>query len=176
MRGAPILIALLAAGFAPLASAAAKPSHAAMFRGVPKTALLSAAKSAPLRLIDALETYCDGETPIGEWLRQLTVGKARRIDWTAGPCELVDTINPLDAGGSYCVQATISLAHPKDRHDTPEIEIYLQDPKRGKPGAVYAFRASFDGVDGPDYIRFRKDFEDEWRERFTDTQPPPCTN
>ena len=65
---------------------------------------------------------------------------------------------------------------PKDRSDQPEIEIYLDDPKGGKPGEVFAFRAMFDSNDGPDYIRFRKDFETEWRDRFKDAPPPPCTD
>jgi hypothetical protein len=32
----------------------------------------------------------------------------------------------------------------------------------------------FDSVDGPDYIRFRRDFESEWGARFKDTPAPPC--
>ena len=171
MRLMPLALALSALVATPATAKQAGTTH-----GFPDSRLIAAAKSAPLRLIDSLETYCDGETSIAVWLKALTAGKVRRIAWTAGPCELVNNINPLDAGGSYCVQATITLAHPKDRHDTPEIEIYLEDPKRGKPGDVYAFRASFDSVDGPDYIRFRKDFENEWRARFKDAAPPPCTD
>ena len=142
--------------------------------GFPNARLIAAAKAAPLKQIDSLETYCDTDTPIVDWLRRLTGGQARRIDWTAGRCDLVNNLNPLDGGGSYCVQATITLRHPKNRHDQPEVEIYLEDPRGRKPGEVYAFRASFDGLDGPDYIRFRKDFDTEWRGRFKDTPPPAC--
>jgi len=143
---------------------------------VPPAQLISAAKHAPLRLIDALETYCDTDTPIGVWLRRFTAREALRIAWSAGSCELVNSLNPSDAGGDYCAQATLSLRHPKNRQDRPEIEIYLEDPIHGRPGAAYAFRAMFDGVDGPDYIRSRKDFEAEWRERFKDTPPPSCSD
>lgn len=176
MRGASVLIALAVAGLPPLASAAATPAHAAMFRGVPRTALIAAAKSAPLKLIDPEETYCDADTSVADWLKQLTGPQVRRVAWTAGSCDLVNDINPLDAGGSYCVQATLTLKHPKNRRDAPELEIYLEDPKGGKLGAAYAFRAMFDSNDGPDYMRFRRDFEAEWRDRFKDAPTPPCTD
>jgi hypothetical protein len=177
MRGAPVVIALALASLPQLATAAAAtPSHVAMYRGVPKAALIAAAKVAPLKLIDALQTYCDTDTAIAAWLKQLTGAQVRRIAWTAGSCDLVDSLNPLDAGGSYCVQATLTLKHPKDRRDTPELEIYLEDAKRGKPGAVYAFRAVFDSNEGADYIRFRKDFEAEWRARFKDAPAPSCSD
>jgi hypothetical protein len=138
--------------------------------------LIAAAKRAPLSLIDALETYCDGQTPFAVWLQRLTAREARRIAWSAGACELANPQNPIDAGGAYCVQAALTLLHPKNRRDRPEIEIYLEDPKHGRPGAVYAFRAVFDGVDGPDYIRFRKDFEAAWRDRFKDAPPAACAD
>jgi hypothetical protein len=170
------LIALALAGFAPLASAAPKRAPAVMFRGVPRAALIAAAKTAPLKLIDALQTYCDTDTSIAHWLNQLTAGEAQRTAWTAGRCELVNSLNPLDGGGSYCVQVNLTLKHPKSRRDAPELEIYLEDPKGGKPGEVYAFRAMFDGADGADYIRFRKDFETQWRERFNDAPAPPCAD
>ena len=176
MRRAPVLIALALAGAPQLASAAATPAHQAMFRGVSTAALIAAAKAAPLKLIDALEVYCDTDTPVAAWLKQLTGPEVRRVAWTAGRCDLVNDINPLDAGGSYCVQATLTLRRPKDRRDAPELEIYLEDPKHGKPGPAYAFRAMFDSNEGSDYIRFRKDFETEWRDRFKDAPAPPCTD
>jgi hypothetical protein len=166
MRLALLVIAALAASTPAVAGS----------RHVSSASLIAAAKAAPLRQIDALETYCDGETPVGAWLKALTGGEARQVSWTAGKCELVNDLNPLDAGGRYCVQATMTLVQPKNRRDRPEIEIYLEDPKGGRPGAAYAFRASFDSNDGPDYIRFRKDFESEWRERFKNAPPPACTD
>jgi hypothetical protein len=174
VRWATVLIGLALASLP--AAPGAKPPHAATFRGVPSAALIAAASASPLKLIDAGELYCDAGTTLAAWLRALTATEVRAVGWRAGQCELVNDLNPLDAGGSYCVQATLTLKHPKDRGDVPEIEIYLEDPKGGRPGAVYAFRAMFDGPDGPDYIRFRKDFETEWRERFKDAPPPPCAD
>jgi hypothetical protein len=143
---------------------------------IPAAALIAAAKGAPLKLIDGLQVYCDADAPIGGWLKALTVGQARSIAWSAGSCQLANAMNPIDSGGDYCAQATIRLRHPKDRGDRPLVEIYLEDPRHGRPGAVYAFRADFDGSDGPDYLRFRKDFESEWRDRFKDTPAPSCTD
>jgi hypothetical protein len=165
-----ILALTAVALLAPQAMAAASGTT----RGVSNAALIAAAQGAPVRLIDNLEAFCDGDTAIGKWLAALTVREARDIAWTAGPCELVNRLNPLDAGGRYCVQATITLKHPSSRDDRPEVEIYLEDPKHGRPGAVYAFRSSFVTVDGPDYERAREDFESQWRERFPHTAPRPC--
>jgi len=59
------------------------------------------------------------------------------------------------------------LAHPKDRSDIPVIEIFLEKPDRDRPGPAYAFRSQMmTRDDGPDYGRFRKDFEALWNERF----------
>ena len=165
------LVPLLAAS-----TAVAAPRHGGTTHGIANDALIAAAKSAPLKLIDALEVYCDTDTSVADWLRSLTATQAKRTEWTAGRCELINDLNPLDAGGRFCVQATITLKHRKAWNDTPVIEIYLEDAKHGKPGAAYAFRAMFESVDGGDYIRFRKDFEAEWRERFKDTPPPACTD
>src|ERR1700761_1142924 len=96
--------------------AASTPAAAATHR-VSNAALIAAAKAAPLRLIDAEEAYCDGDTPIGAWLKALTAGEARRVSWSAGKCELVNDLNPLDAGGGYCAQATLALVHAKSRRD-----------------------------------------------------------
>jgi hypothetical protein len=163
----------------PLLAAAAPATashHGGSTHGVPNAALIAAAKAAHLKLIDALEDYCDGDTPIAAWLQDLTGPETRRVVWTAGECELVNDLNPLDSGGRFCVQATLTLKHPKDKTDAPEIEISLEDAKAGRPGAVYAFRAMFDSNDGPDYIRFRRDFETEWRDRFKDAPAPKCTD
>jgi hypothetical protein len=165
------LLPLLAAS-----AAIAAPRHGATTHGVPDAALIAAAKSAKLKLIDPEGDYCDGDTPISAWLRDLTALETREVVWTAGKCELVNALNPLDSGGRFCVQATLTLKHPKNRTDTPEIEIYLEDAKAGRPGAVYAFRAVFDSGDGLDYIRFRRDFEAEWRDRFKDAPAPKCSD
>jgi hypothetical protein len=38
-----------------------------------------------------------------------------------------------------CAQATITLVHPKDRRDSPLIEIYFEKRVQGRPGAAHAF-------------------------------------
>jgi len=169
-------IACLAAALAvaPPTLAATKPPPTGGAHRFPNAVLIAAAKTSPLKLIDNLATWCDGDVTVAAWLTALTQLQARSIAWTAGDCELVNTQNPLDAGGGVCVQATITLAHPKDRADTPEIEIYLDDPQHDRPGPAFAFRSIFDTVDGPDYERERRAFDDQWRQRFPDTPPRPC--
>ncbi len=80
----------------------------------------------------------------------------------------------MDGGGDFCVQATITLKHPKHRKDRPEIEIYLNDPQHGRVDPAYAFRSMFDTVVGPDYERDRIAFDSQWRERFADTLSRLC--
>ena len=73
----------------------------------------------------------------------------------------------LVLGPSAASPATIALAHPKDRKDSPIVEIYFEKPDQGRPGKAYAFRGTMVTRDGgPDYVRFRKDFEAVWEERF----------
>ena len=56
---------------------------------------------------------------------------------------------------------------PRIVSDSPLIEIYFEKPVQGRPGAAYAFRSLMTTRDdGPDYGRFRKDFEALWDERF----------
>ena len=140
--------------------------------GVANASLAAAARRATLKDIDYAST-CDGGITVDA---SLAGRDARAINWTGGKCQLVNKLNPLDAGGQWCAQATISLVHPKSRNDKPKIEIYLENPKNGQPGAAYAFRSFMMTRDGGgDYLRFRKDFEAEWRERFpSETNPPAC--
>ncbi len=169
---AAVLIAALAVSSAALARP--KPSATGTTHGFPNARLIAAAKASPLKLIDNLQDHCDGEIAVGAWLTDLTRREAKAVAWTGGPCELTNSLNPLDAGGSYCVQATITLKRPKNHQDRPEIEIYLENPRHGRPGAAYAFRSSFDSVDGPDYERERAAFDSQWRERFPHTAPASC--
>lgn len=166
------------AGFMALAclagGAAAKPQPSSTYLGLSRAAMIAAVKTAPLKLIDNLETNCDAGTTIGAWLTQLTATEARSVAWTAGKCDLANNLNPLDAGGRYCVQASIRLKHPTAKDDTPELEFYLEDPKRGKLGAVYAFRDVFVTDGDLDYERDRRTFQLQWRDRFKDAPPPPC--
>jgi hypothetical protein len=133
-----------------------------------KSALIAAAREAKLEVIDYGQQHCDRATTVDDWLKSLTSHDARVINWSGGECQLVSNMRPgIDASSwPWCAQARITLVHPKDRHDIPMIEIYLEKPNRGRPGAAYAFRAAMITRDGPDYLRFRQDFEAEWRDRF----------
>jgi hypothetical protein len=84
--------------------------HARPPEPIPASTLSAAAQRAPLRLLDAHAGDCNAETPIGVWLRRLTAPETRRIAWSAGPCELVNSRNPIDSGGGACVQARLTLA------------------------------------------------------------------
>jgi hypothetical protein len=117
-----------------LAATPAVAAHHATTHGFPNALLIAAAKAAPLKPLDGSDADCDGDTSIATWLKRLTAAQARSTAWSAGPCELINANNPLDAGGAYCVQANVTLKHPKDRRDRPVLEIYLEDPKRGRPG------------------------------------------
>jgi hypothetical protein len=91
---------------------------------------------------------------------------------------LVNTPNPLDAKSWYYgAQATTTLATPR-RSDEALIEIYMEKPKGGHSGEVYALHTvMMTKGDRPDLERRRTDIQAEWDERF----PAPadaqrCTN
>jgi hypothetical protein len=156
----PTLVLVFAA---PLA-AAAEPAQS-----VSNAALANAGRQATLKMIDYGTDYCDGASTVEAWLKALVGTEARSITWSGGQCVLVNDMHPgIDASSwPYCAQATITLVHPKDRDDSPLIEIYFEKPVQGRPGAAYAFRSLMTTRDdGPDYGRFRKDFEALWDERF----------
>ena len=150
--------------FATPLAAAAEPTQS-----VSNAALANAGRQATLKMIDYGGKYCDGAAAVEAWLKALLGTEARSITWSGGKCVLVNDMRPgIDASSwPYCAQATITLVHPKDRGDSPLIEIYLEKPIHGRPGAAYAFRSLMvTRDDGPDYGRFRKDFEAQWDERF----------
>ena len=140
--------------------------------GPTSAALIAAAKRAAARDVDYGRNLCDGDMTIEEWLKSVVRDNARAITWTAGKCELVDKLNPIDdAHWPYCVQATLTLFHPKSANDKPKIEIYLEKPVRGHPGPAYAFRSAMTLHDGQgDYERERDGFVGDWDDRF----PPPA--
>ena len=147
-------------------------------QGVSPSALVTAGKQATLKLIDYGEDRCDGDMTVEAWLNALVGKEARGIAWTGGKCVLVSDVQPsIDASSwPYCAQATVTLARPKNRKDSPVIEIYFEKPEQGRPGKAYAFRGMMESRDdGPEYIRFRRDFEAMWDERFA-SQPekPRC--
>ena len=128
--------------------------------------LVSAAKSTPVRAIDYDDDRCDRRT-VAKWLADLTGPEARAVTWTAGRCQLVGP--GIDAGGRWCAQATLTLAHPKDRSDRPMVEIFFERPSGGRPGRAYAFRSFMRPAGDLEISRSRRDFEFDWTSRF---QPP----
>jgi hypothetical protein len=138
-------------------------------------ALVTAGKQAAVKLIDYGEDRCDGDVTVEAWLTALVGKEARSIAWIGGKCVLVNDMRPgIDASSwPYCAQATITLVRPKNRKDTPIVEIYFEKPEQGRPGKAYAFRGSMESRDyGPEYIRFRRDFEAMWEERFPSAKRP----
>jgi hypothetical protein len=165
----PLLCLLLVFGWT--VPALAQPS-----KTVSGVALVAAGKKAMLKSIDYGEDRCDGDLTVEGWLSALVGKQARSIAWTGGTCVLVNDKRPgIDASSwPYCAQATVRLVQPMNRNDTPVIEIYFEKPEGGLPGKAYAFRGSMETRDGPDYIRFRRDFEALWDERFPATAKPRC--
>jgi hypothetical protein len=141
---------------------------------VTSAALVAAGKQAAVKLIDYGEDRCDGDVTVEAWLTALVGKEARIITWTGGKCVLVNDMRPgIDASSwPYCAQATITLVRPINRKDSPVVEIYFEKPEQGRPGKAYAFRGTMETRDGPDYIRFRRDFEALWAERFPSAKRP----
>ena len=156
-------VAMLALAAGPAAQS--KPGYT---HGVANAVLVAAAKATRLKLIDYDEDHCGQARTVAQWLAQLTARRARAIVWSGGPCQLVNNLNPMDAGSRWCAQATILLKHPKNRHDTPMVEVFFDTPHHGRPSPAYAFRA--DMADDQGLIRFRREFETAWVERFPEAK------
>jgi hypothetical protein len=171
----PFVATALLLAFAPACAVRAQSSPSASER-----ALVDAGKRATLGKIDYGEKYCDGAMTVEAWLSALVGKQARSIVWTGGDCVLVSDLRPgIDTPSwPYCAQATVTLLRPINSDDTPMIEIYFEKPAGGRPGVAYAFRAVLETPDGdPDYIRFRKEFEGGWDERFPpDAATQRCKN
>lgn len=145
-------------------------------QSVSNAALVTAGKQAVVGMIDYGEDRCDSDMTVEAWLTTLVGKEARSIAWTGGKCVLVSDMRPgIDASSwPYCAQATITLARPKNRKDTPIVEIYFEKPEQGRLGKAYAFRGMMESRDdGPEYIRFRRDFEAIWEERFSSASTRP---
>jgi hypothetical protein len=119
--------------FATPLAAAAEPAQS-----VSDAALANAGRQATLKMIDYGTDYCDGAVTVEAWHKALVGPQARSIAWSGGQCVLVNDMRPgIDASSwPYCAQATITLVHPKDRGDRPLVEIYLEKPSHGRPGAA----------------------------------------
>lgn len=161
-----MVIGMLAAALAAGGAGGAWAANHKSWKGVSAAALIAAARATPVRALDYDQVHCDGALTLEAWLEGLAAHNATAIVWTAGPCQLSNDVNPLDAGGAWCAQAAFTLARPSGAGDHPTIEVYFGRPSRGRPGAVYAFRGAMLAADGPDYTRFRKDFEADWTRRF----------
>ena len=153
-------------GLAALGGSALAAGHKGGARGVSDAALAAAGRQTPVKAIDYDQVYCDADVSVEAWLKTLTGANARSIDWSGGRCELANDLNPIDSRSDWCAQANITLAHPKGRDDTATVELYFEKPVKGRPGPAYAFRGVMVTADGPDYSRFRRDFQAEWTQRF----------
>jgi hypothetical protein len=152
------------------------PVEAQPSKSISNAALVAAGKQATLKMIDYGEDRCDGTMTVEAWLNALAGKQARNITWTGGKCILVNDMRPgIDASSwPYCAQATVALVRPKNPRDAPIIEIYFEKPEQGRPGKAYAFRGEMETRDdGPEYIRFRRDFEAMWTERFPSPPAQP---
>ena len=104
------------------------------------------------------------------WLKDVVGDTAKSIAWSGGRCQLVNKLNPLDAGSNWCGQAMIT---PK-RGRPATVEVFFEKPGEGKPGAPFAFRAVADTKDGPDYMRETFAFEVNWKEMHVPGYRPPA--
>jgi hypothetical protein len=135
-------------------------------KGVANAALVAAAKATPLKAIDYDEVRCRNERTLETWIKELTAGAAKTVSWTGGPCVLANDLSPLDSGSDWCARAMVTLKHPKNRNDTPTVEVYFEKPVLGRLKPAYAFRGEMLAADGEDYSRSRHDFEYDWVSRF----------
>ena len=143
------------------------PTPAIAQQSVSLAAMIAAGQNARLADIDYQERHCDSDMRVEDWLKQLTGKDARRIVWVGGKCQIVGIGPGIDAQSHpWCARAEIYPARPLNRNDTPIVEIFLERPHQGKPGPAYAFRGVMITKEGPDMIRFRREFETGWRERF----------
>ena len=137
--------------------------------------VIAAAKAAPLKQIDALETYCDGETSIGDWLNALTAGEARRIAWTAGRCELVNNLNPLDTGGELLRAGDPDAqASPRTGATGPRSRSTWKTPRTGNRARSTPSARRSTATTAPTTSASAWTSRSEWRDRFKDAPPPPC--
>ena len=155
-------IALALAGFSIAASAAD--------RGVSNDALRRAAQAARLDQIDDFRRQCGDSRSVEQWLKDIVGDSARSIRWSGGRCQLVNRLNPLDAGTKWCGHAVIAPKQGK----TATVEVFFEKPLKGKPGEPFAFRAIAETKDGPDYMRETYAFEVNWKEMHVRGYRPPA--
>ena len=140
-------------------------------RGVSNSALAQAARDATLAQIDDFRNHCGDARRVEDWLKDVVGDTAKSIRWSGGRCQLVNQLNPLDAGTNWCGQAVIT---PKSGKDKATIEVFFEKPQHGKPGTPFAFRAIAPTKDGPDYMRETYGFEVNWKQMHLPGYQPPA--
>ena len=157
---------LVALAFVFLALAAQSSAARGRAGAVSTAALAAAGKRTTLQSIDYDEVHCEGERTVDAWLRSLAGRNARNVQWSGGACQLAGDLETSDSSDAWCAQATVRLARPLAKDDAPMVEIYFDQPRRGRPGRAFAFRGAIKTREGWDITRYRRDFEAEWVDRF----------
>src|SRR5581483_1039892 len=145
------------------------PAHAA--KGVADRLLARAAREATLDQIDSFRKDCKDNRTVEEWLTDTLGDTAGKVTWRGGKCVLVIPISPLDSGTPWCGRAEFDAK--KDRAPGM-IEVFFENPVKGKPGKPFAFRATMKTKDGDDYMRATYDFQVSWKEKYRDGYKVPA--
>ena len=157
------LVAILSAGAADAAP-----------RRVSPAALIAAAQAATISEVDYTRADCGDKRRVADWLESVVGANAKSVKWSARRCQLVNKLNPNDAGtGSACAQAVIT---PKQGKEQATIEVYFDSPRNGRPGKPFAFRAVVRTKDGWDYMRDTEAFEVNWGETYVPGYKAPERN
>lgn len=91
------------------------------------------------------------------------------------------TLKMIDYGEDHCdggltVDAWLTALVGKEARSIAWAggKCVLVNDMQGRPGKAYAFRGVMETRDGgPDYVRFRRDFEAVWEERFSSPPTKP---
>ena len=139
--------------------------------GVSHSALIEATKATMLSALASDREVCDADRSVETWLKDVVGDSGAHISWRGGDCLLTNHLNVFDAGSRWCGGATIS---PKDHPEQQSrIEVYFEAPVAGKPGKGYAFRG-FNYLDGEvEYVRFFRQFENQYHQRYQKDFVPP---
>jgi hypothetical protein len=152
---------VLSVGLAAILLMAVQAAEAAP-RSITPAELIAAGKRATISEIDYQRADCNDNRTLEAWLKQVVGETAKSVRWGGGKCVLAVKENPRDGGTKYCAHAVIV---PKQGKHTATIETYF-DPKDGKLGKAFAFRAHVYTKDGPDYARETSAFEFNWGETY----------
>ncbi|MBI1203155.1 MAG: hypothetical protein GC182_11650 [Rhodopseudomonas sp.] len=129
--------------------------------------LAQAARDARLDQIDSLNEKCGDRRRVEDWLKQLVEDAGRSVRWSGGRCQIVNKLNPIDAGTGWCGRAAIT---PK-AGGIATIEVFFERGENGKPGRPFAFRGT---PNGPEFVRHPVDFERAWKALHVPGYSPPA--